>query len=87
MQNTFDIAADAKAKQRAAVLGALKSGPLSTIAAREQLGIAHPAGRVLELRKGGHAIKTITRTVPDLQGRNHRSAVYVLATDAVGVQQ
>lgn len=67
-----------KAHQRAVLLGALKEGSVSTIAAREALGIGHPAGRVMELRRLGWPIVTARRTVNDAQGRPHTSAVYVL---------
>lgn len=72
------IGDDAKANQRAALLAALEVAPVSTVAAREVLGISHPAGRCLELRRLGWPIKTTARTVHDAQGRPHRSAVYVL---------
>ena len=78
MKTTFDIRPDTKAKQCAAMFAALQRGPLSTIAARQDLGISHPAGRVLELRKAGHAINTLSRSIEDDRGRKHRSALYVL---------
>ena len=73
-----DISATVKATQCAAVLAALKEAPLSTFAAREDLGIASPAARVYSLRKDGHDIKTTMRTVFDAQSRPHSSAVYSL---------
>lgn len=75
---TFDISPDAKARQCAAILSALKVAPVSTIEARERLGILHPAGRVLELRKQGHVIATRTRTVYDAAGRPHHCSNYEL---------
>lgn len=77
-----DISDNAKAKQRVAILKALRAGPVSTIDARESYGVFHPAGRVRELRKAGHRIKTEIRTVLDAQGRPHRCGVYVLTGGA-----
>ena len=74
----FNPAAEVRARQRAALFADLLERPVSTIFAREVLGMAHPAGRVLELRRAGHAIATQSRTIYDAQGRPHRSAVYVL---------
>jgi hypothetical protein len=67
-----------KAQQRAALLAALSLGPVSTVQAREDLGVLHPAGRVLELRRLGHFIDTVAGSRWDAQGRPHRVAVYVL---------
>lgn len=74
----FDPSITIKAKQRAAMLEALQSGPLTTVAAREELGVLHPGGRVLELRKRGYLIDTRSRTEFDAHGRPHRVAAYVL---------
>lgn len=78
----FNPAAEVRARQRAALFAALLDHPASTIFAREVLGISHPAGRVLELRKAGHSITTQSRTIYDAQGRPHKSAVYVLEAAA-----
>lgn len=80
MHNTtsLDISTSAKATQCAAILAALKHAPLSTFAAREELGIASPAARIYSLRKDGHTITTTMRTVFDAQSRPHTSAVYSL---------
>lgn len=75
---THDISATAKATQCAALLAALKHAPLSTFAARENLGIASPAARIYSLKKDGHDIQTTMRTVFDTQSRPHTSAVYSL---------
>lgn len=72
------ISDGAKATQRGAILAALQLSPLSSLEARERLGIVHPAGRVMELRRMGHAIATKRRKVTDAQGRQHTAAVYVL---------
>ena len=67
-----------RARQVQTMLASLKNGPVSTVQAREELGISHPAGRVLDLRAAGHKVITyITREI-DAQGFNHRSALYVL---------
>jgi hypothetical protein len=76
--STFDISADSKEKQRAVILNALRAGPLSTLEARERLGVLHCPGRVCELRKAGHTIRTTTGTRFDADGRPHRIGVYVL---------
>jgi len=68
----------AKAKQRSTILEALKSGGISTVDCRERLGILHPAGRVLELRRQGWLIDTVPVTRFDDQGRPHRIAFYKL---------
>lgn len=77
-QNQFDPSESVKARQRTALLAALRDGPVSTVHAREVLGVMHPAGRVLELRRSGHAIVTLRRKVVDADGRAHASASYVL---------
>lgn len=77
-EHQVNIGDDAKARQCSAILAALKVGPLSSLAAREGLGILHPAGRVLELRKAGHRIETVRRTAFDAEGRKHACASYEL---------
>lgn len=67
-----------KALQRNAILAALLRGPLTTVHGREVLGILHPGGRVLELRKLGYRIETQSLTELDSHGRAHRVASYVL---------
>ena len=69
---------EAKAHQRNLILDALRRGPLTTISAREDLGIMSPAARVMEARRAGHCIETVRRVVWDIEGRPHRSAEYVL---------
>lgn len=61
-----------------ALLAALKQSPISTLEARDSLGIASPAARVLELRKAGHLIETSRATRPDSAGRLHAVALYTL---------
>lgn len=76
--SAFDIGVDAKARQCALVLDALQMGPLSTLEAREQFGVLHIGGRVLELRKAGHRIETRMETRFDAASRPHRCGVYHL---------
>lgn len=56
----------------------LNGGMVSTIEAREKLGIAHPAGRFFELRKSGLQIETRRTVEVDACGRSHGCALYVL---------
>jgi Helix-turn-helix domain len=67
-----------RARQCAALLALLSATPASTVTIRDQLGILSPAARVLDLRKAGHSIKTLTTTAHDADGRPHRAALYVL---------
>ena len=82
MSDAFKPNSALRARQRNMILEALRAGPVSTVEARERLGIAHPAGRVLELRKLGHEIATERRAVHDSVGRPHTSALYVLKCEA-----
>lgn len=54
-----------------------KNSSLSTIQARNEYGILHPGGRVLELRKKGHKIDTHWISETDTNGVNHRVGLYV----------
>lgn len=66
------------AAQRQRILRALRAGPVSTIYARRNLDILHPAGRVRELRLIGHRIKTAwTHETTDC-GKVHRVGLYVM---------
>ena len=42
------------AEQRARILERLRQSPMSTLHARAQLDVMHPAARVMELRKAGY---------------------------------
>ena len=67
------------AKQRLAILSYLQQGNrLSTLHAREFLGIMHPAARVMELRADGYNIITHNRQDADVTGTRHQVAEYVL---------
>lgn len=66
------------ASQRTSILNHVRNvGPLSTLHAREFLGVMHPAARVMELRKRGEPIVTHWRTETDVTGTRHRVAEYV----------
>lgn len=63
--------------QRERVLNRLQSSPLSTLQARQELGILHQEGCVIELREQGYNI--ITHWTEDSIGNaKHRVACYVL---------
>ncbi|WP_010598059.1 helix-turn-helix domain-containing protein [Rickettsiella massiliensis] len=49
---------------------------LSTIEARDKLGILYPSGRTLELREQGHFIITYWVDEPDTNGVIHRVGQY-----------
>jgi len=68
--------------QRTAILKHLQlHGSLTTLYAREQLGIMSPAARILELRKKDFPIVTHRTTTEDRAGTRHREAKYVLFND------
>jgi len=71
-----------RTKQRAVILQALCQGELTSVAARERLGVLHPAGRVCELRRAGYKIEMIKRKTFDADGRPHYAGVYVLKSGA-----
>lgn len=77
----FDIGPDAKTHQRAIILHALRNGPLSTLDARQILGVFGVAVRVFELRRSGYEIKTKMELKFDAEGRPHKCAVYSLSHD------
>lgn len=54
-----------------------KNHKLSTMEAREQLGILHPCGRVMELRRKGYRIDTHWIKEPDANGVLHRVGLYI----------
>lgn len=81
-QNQFDPSDTAKYRQRATLYTDLRKGPVSTIHAREVLGIMSPAARIMELRRQGHKIVTRAARVVDAAGVSHRSAIYELVGGA-----
>lgn len=64
--------------QRARLLKFLEgNGKISTMKAREVLGILHPCGRSKELRAQGHRIETHWIKEADANGVFHRVGLYV----------
>jgi hypothetical protein len=73
--------------QRARVLAWLQtSRPLTTLEARRELDVLHPAARVMELRQAGHNIITHWQTDANGSGRPHRVASYVLLAGDKGAK-
>jgi len=65
------------ANQRQRILNRLHTATLTTLQARQELDVMHPAARVQELRKQGHSI--LTHWMTDDTGKaKHRVACYVL---------
>lgn len=69
------------AAQRARLLDALHCGPVTTLEARRNLDILHPAMRVKELRGMGYDIATVWVWQATDAGRMHRVAKYVLHSE------
>ncbi|PPK77297.1 helix-turn-helix protein [Methylobacter tundripaludum] len=66
--------------QRAAILAWLLNSPLTTLQARQELDVMHPAARILELREAGHNI--VTHWTTDSTGKaKHRVACYALLSE------
>ena len=63
--------------QRSRLLAALIKGPVSTLKARRDDDIMHPAARVQELRKRGHLIDTVWTADFTSEGNLHRVALYL----------
>jgi hypothetical protein len=64
--------------QRARLLQRLRQGPLTTLAARSELDVLHPAARVMELRGEGFCIETLRTSEYSECGQLHSVARYVL---------
>lgn len=61
------------------LVSALRAGPISTIAASQELDIVHPPSTVRWLRNRGYAIKTEwTYKTTEPGRRPHRVGLYVL---------
>jgi len=56
---------------------------ITTLQAREELGVMSPAPRIFELRGLGYNIITHRRYERDITGRNHYQAEYVLMAGGV----
>ena len=66
--------------QRFKILGFLrKYGSLTTLQARQILGICAPAARIMELRRQGLTIDTLWTNDIDSTGQVHKVANYVLS--------
>ncbi|NYE27315.1 hypothetical protein HDE78_000240 [Rhodanobacter sp. K2T2] len=71
------------AGQRHRLLATLRHQSITTIDARRDLNVMHPAMRVRELRERGHNIVTRLIDIHDDQGRPHsRVAMYSLISGA-----
>lgn len=68
--------------QRTRLLSALQTQPVTTLQARQNLDVLHPAARVQELREAGHRIETHWCTEETRPCRFHRVARYVLLSEA-----
>src|SRR3990167_3457365 len=69
---------NSSSSQRARILRHFLECPrLSTIQARDQYGILHPCGRMMELRKNVYLIDTHWVSEPDANGVLHRVGLYV----------
>ena len=66
------------AMQRARMLDALKRRPLTTLQARRELDVMHPAARVMELRRDGYPIEMVWAHDITAEGYTHRVARYAL---------
>ena len=64
--------------QRARIHEALRRRSLTTLEARRELDVMHPAARVMELRKQGYEINTIWTVDLTAEGNPHRVAKYLL---------
>ena len=71
--------------QRAYILKWLKEhGRITTLDARNKLGIMHPASRIQELRKVGHNIETNLQWDTDVTGKRHKQGLYILLINEGG---
>ncbi len=69
---------NAAVAQRARLLATLKHRKLTTLQARRELDVLHPAARVMELRKAGHDVVMEWTEDVTSEGFMHRVARYVL---------
>lgn len=74
-----------RAMQRLALLRWLQERQqITTLQARNDLGIMHPAGSVKELRESGCDIATYWQWDKDTTGKQHKQALYVLLSGIGG---
>lgn len=64
--------------QRQRLLEALRHRPVTTLEARRELDVLHPAARVMELRQQGITVETHWTIQDTIEGRPHKVASYVL---------
>ena len=64
--------------QRQRLIQALMRRPVTTLEARRELDVLHPAARVMELRRQGVPVETHWVIQDNISGRPHRVALYVL---------
>lgn len=64
--------------QRARLLDRLQQGTLTTLEARSELDVLHPAARAMELRGLGYCIETLRTREYSECGQLHTVARYVL---------
>lgn len=78
LKSKMPLYGNSASSQRARLLKFFQSTPrISTMEAREVLGILHPGGRIMELRKKGYRIDTHWIEESDANGVNHRVGLYV----------
>ncbi len=65
--------------QLSRLLSALKGCPVTTIMAREELGIMHPAGRIRSLRNKGYKINMTLINATTADGICHKVGEYTLS--------
>ena len=75
---------DTSRKEQQERIKAAGGSGITTIQARDELNVMHPAGRIRELRESGNHIETIWTTSTNAQGHNHRNARYVLISQSSG---
>lgn len=75
---------NAACEQRKRLLERLRLGTVSTLEARRELDIMHPAARVMELRNAGYQIDRLTVDEPSDCGQLHKVARYVLVVTGDG---
>jgi len=57
-------------------------GPVTTLEARQELDVMHPAARIMELRRRGHDIQAYRYVDCTDRGKSHRVPRYVLIKQA-----
>lgn len=76
---------NAACEQRKRLLDRLRLGTVSTLEARRELDIMHPAARVMELRNAGYQIDRLTVDESSDCGRLHKVARYMLVPTGDGI--